>query len=83
MILQYDNLKEEEEYLIRYDLYDKEVALTYASLAEDSRGSETNTYCRLPFITQQLLILDKKVAKHRIKSYVPDEGSVDLMSEGL
>lgn len=63
--LEWPNLQDGKEYIIRYDLYDKEIVSNGDDLGSLS-ASTTNVMCKLPFITQELLIIDKKLAKHRI-----------------
>lgn len=66
--LEYPSLQDGKEYIIRYDLYDKEVVSNSEELGSMS-SSSTNVMCKLPFVTQELLIIDKKLAKHRIAQY--------------
>jgi hypothetical protein len=65
----YINLESEKieagiEYTLRYDLYDKEL-VSNDDMPMLSRSS-TNTRCKLPFITQELIIIDKRLLKHRL-----------------
>lgn len=64
VILEFDHLQSGHEYVIRYDLYDKEVVTTAADIATTSQ-SMTGVACKLAFVTQELLILDRKLAAHR------------------
>ncbi len=50
VLLDYDKLQEGTEYTIRYDLYDKELVKN-DDIAEET-FTTSNTYCKLPFITQ-------------------------------
>lgn len=63
--LEFPDLEDGREYIIRYDLYDKEIVANNEDLGSLSAGS-SNVMCKLPFITQELFIIDKKLAKHRI-----------------
>ena len=63
--LEYSELKEDTEYIIRYDLYDKEL-VSNKDIGEFTHTAQASVMCKLPFITQELLIIDKRLAKHRI-----------------
>ena len=53
--LEYPNLEDGGEYVIRYDLYDQEIVSSNEDLGSLT-SSATNVMCKLPFITQELLI---------------------------
>ena len=59
VLLSFDSLVEDKEYIIRYDLYDREIS---AGVSDTLLGGNTHGIkCRLPFITQQLMIVDKRL----------------------
>ena len=80
------SLEDGKEYIIRYDLYDKEIVSNSEELGSLSQ-STSNVMCKLPFITQELLIIDKKLAKHRIAQYNqnpdPSNKAIDLGVSGI
>ena len=61
VLLSLDELQGGHGYTVRYDLYDKEI-VTSEDDVEDSMGSASGITCKLPFVTQELLIIDKKLA---------------------
>ena len=63
-----DELKDNTDYVLRYDLYDTQ--LHSASASDDeaafAQRSMTNVRCKHPFITQELMVVDRRLLKHRI-----------------
>ena len=84
VLLEYDQLQPGHEYVIRYDLYDKEIVANAEDLTEMA-VSGTGLVCKLPFVTQELLILDKSLAKHRVQEYnrIGEKDAKDLQTQGL
>ena len=82
VLLSFDSLVEDKEYIIRYDLYDREIS---AGATQTLTGGNTHGIrCRLPFITQQLMIVDKRLVQHRVTQYTKREDkNIDLQAKGL
>ncbi len=67
MTLEYLDLKPGVEYVIRYQISDRELVQN-----SDSQTSSSSAACKLPFITQQILIIDTKLVKHRLNHWKVD-----------
>lgn len=50
VLLSFDSLIEDKEYIIRYDLYDREISTGESETLHS--GSTIGIKCKLPFITQ-------------------------------
>ena len=60
------------DYVIRYEFYQKEVVRRASSLSmeEDVIASRDSlVQCNLPFFTQELSLVDRKVIKSRVKKH--------------
>ena len=79
--LEYLGMRPHTNYTLRYDLYDHEL-LQNDELEEDEDRSNSQTFCRLPFVTQQLLIMDKRLAKQRVTRYNKEEDQAFELEKG-
>ncbi|CDW81429.1 laminin subunit alpha-like [Stylonychia lemnae] len=79
--IEYVELQEGVEYTVRYDLYDKEL-ISSGDVGERSQSKST-VMCQLPFVTQELLVIDKKLAKSRIQQHNrnPDREAFELSAD--
>jgi len=61
------------DYVLRYEFYMKEIVRRGNSLSseEDTIASRDNVVrCNLPFFTQELVLVEKKVLKSRVRKYL-------------
>lgn len=61
------------DYVLRYEFYMKEVVRREDSLSieEDTLASrDALVQCNLPFFTQELIFIDRKVLKSRVRKYL-------------
>ena len=73
------------DYVLRYEFYQKEVVRRGSSLSieEDTVASrDTLVQCNLPFFTQELSIIDRKVLKSRVRKHqsLDQEPEADISS---
>lgn len=70
------NLKPDTEYVLRYQVYEKDLLSLHDKRNADSASSGGG--CSQPFITQQLLIIDNRLARHRIHHWKSDVTPGDI-----
>lgn len=76
--LDYHKMEGGKEYYVKYEFFDKQ--LTTNNEISEVSFSMANTQCKLPYVTQELLIQDKTLVKARIAKYnnSPDKTAVAL-----
>jgi len=59
--------------VLKYEFYEKEMmhkGASSKSVEEDEMETAEDSTCKLPFITQELVIVDRSALKHRIQKYL-------------
>jgi hypothetical protein len=59
-------------YILKYEFYEKEMmhkGASSKSVEEDEMETAEDSTCKLPFITQELVIVDRSALKQRIQNY--------------
>jgi hypothetical protein len=67
-----------KEYALKYEFYQKEVLRKGDSLSMEEDSVSTNdplVQCNLPFFTQELSLVDRKVLSKRVRKYMQEETS--------
>ena len=65
-----------KEYALKYEFYQKEVLRKGDSLSMEEDSVSTNdplVQCNLPFFTQELSLVDRKVLNKRVRKYMTEE----------
>jgi hypothetical protein len=60
---------QEVAYVLKYEFFEKEMmhkGASSKSVEEDEMETSEDSSCKLPFITQELVIVDRSALKHRI-----------------
>ena len=70
------SLPEGKEYALKYEFYEKEVLRKGNSLSMEEDSVSTNdplVQCNLPFFTQELTLIDRKVLNKRVRKYMQSD----------
>jgi hypothetical protein len=65
--LEYNKMEDQKEYYVKYEFFDKQ--LTTNNEIHEVSFSLSNSQCKMPFITQELLVQDLKLVKSRIAKF--------------
>lgn len=63
--LDYTSLSYDTMYVLKYEFFEQQIVSSNSELSQ-TQFSTSNTECKLPFILQELLIIDSQLAKSRI-----------------